>query len=233
MGPPFTLNPRRTVAFPTGLQQTEPQCSLAQLCRSPGAAGRHCPRSAHGAVPPPERGAATGSGLGAASGAAGSLRGQRGCPRRQPSRARPGQQRGQRCPAGALLPRGRAGTASPRGPAERPIASAPSLRRAPAGRARSRTSPGARALPAPGPAPVFPRRPGPPSAPRSRRTARAGGRLGRRVSALRGGGAGWELRGRANPRSAPQASSAARSSLPSPRRGTETSCPPSSTETSR
>uniref|UniRef100_A0A8B9N286 Uncharacterized protein n=1 Tax=Accipiter nisus TaxID=211598 RepID=A0A8B9N286_9AVES len=71
-----------------------------------------------------------------------------------------------------------------------PIATTPRLRRAPAGRARSRTSPGARAAPGP-PPPGFPRRLGPPSAPRSRRrrrrrssTARAGGRLGRRVSAL-------------------------------------------------
>ncbi|KAM6305085.1 geminin coiled-coil domain-containing protein 1 [Aegotheles albertisi] len=89
--------------------------------------------------------------------------------------------------------RGRSGadTASPglwegeEPPAGDPIATAPSLRRAPAGRARSRASPGARAAPAPGPPPPgFPRRPGPPSAPRSRRTARAGGSPGRRVRQL-------------------------------------------------
>lgn len=59
----------------------------------------------------------------------------------------------------------------------------PSLRRAPAGRARSRTSPGARAALTPGPG--FPRRLGLPCAPRSRRrsSGRAGGSLGRRVSA--------------------------------------------------
>uniref|UniRef100_A0A8C9F3M0 Geminin coiled-coil domain containing n=1 Tax=Pavo cristatus TaxID=9049 RepID=A0A8C9F3M0_PAVCR len=67
----------------------------------------------------------------------------------------------------------------------RPIATTPCFRRAAAGRARSRTSPGARAVLAPGPSPPgFPRRRGPPSAPRSRpSTGRAGGRCGRRVSA--------------------------------------------------
>ncbi|KAM6258219.1 geminin coiled-coil domain-containing protein 1 [Porphyrio hochstetteri] len=96
------------------------------------------------------------------------------------------------------MQRGRswADTASPRGPpqpgvceggkpsAGTPVATAPSFCRAPAGRARSRTSPGARATPALGPPPPgFPRRLGLPSAPRSlHTTARAGGRLGRRVS---------------------------------------------------
>eukprot|EP00076_Gallus_gallus_P043961 XP_025009499.1 geminin coiled-coil domain-containing protein 1 [Gallus gallus] len=87
--------------------------------------------------------------------------------------------------------RGRADTASPPVRTEegdpaagRPIATTPCFRRAAAGRARSRTSPGARAVLAPGPSPPgFPRRRGPPSAPRSRpSTARAGGRRGRRVS---------------------------------------------------
>ncbi|XP_071609080.1 geminin coiled-coil domain-containing protein 1 [Heliangelus exortis] len=66
-----------------------------------------------------------------------------------------------------------------------PTATAPSLRRAPAGRARSRTWPEARAAPAPGPPPPgFPGRFGPPSAPRSRRsTARTGGSPDRPVSA--------------------------------------------------
>uniref|UniRef100_A0A8C2TRB9 Geminin coiled-coil domain containing n=1 Tax=Coturnix japonica TaxID=93934 RepID=A0A8C2TRB9_COTJA len=59
------------------------------------------------------------------------------------------------------------------------------FRRAAAGRARSRTSPGAKAAFAPGPSALgFPGRRGSPSAPRSRpSTARAGRRRGRRVSA--------------------------------------------------
>lgn len=167
--------------------------------------------------------------------------------RRDPSKADTASSRGPPRPGGWGRGRGLS--------TERPVATAPCLRRAPASRARSRTSPGARAAPAPGPPPPeFPRRPGLPSAPRSRRRrrarARAGGRLGRRVSALPpppSGPAWGPGHGPAvglgcarlgvsglTPRVwSPQGRSAACSSVPRTRRGGETSCPLSFTETSR
>lgn len=112
IGPPFSLNPLRTVAFPQALQEAEPPPRHSRA-RSPGAAGAGGAALAalgarSGATV--KRGAGTGSGLAGRGGGA--------APGQHLSTARPHSSGESAAPPGRFW-RGRASSASPRGPRPR------------------------------------------------------------------------------------------------------------------